>query len=204
MSRLEDLKRHLVRGRVYRRADLAQWSKSVDRHLDELLAAGILKKLSHGLYYYPKKSVFGEAPPDERELVKSFLKDERFLLTSPNAYNALGVGTTQLYNTRVVYNHKRHGDFRLGNRTFRFQVKPHFPSQPTTEFLLVDLVNNLDELAEDKEAILSNVLAKAVDFNPVKLRQSVRDYGNAKTRKLLMPVLKDATSTASNGRRLSA
>lgn len=204
MSRLEELKKHLVRGRVYRRADLAQWSKSVDRHLDELLVDGTLRKLSHGLYYYPKKSVFGEAPPDERELVKSFLKDERFLLTSPNAYNALGVGTTQLYNTRVVYNHKRHGDFRLGNRTFRFQVKPHFPSQPTTEFLLVDLVNNLDELAEDKEAILNNVLAKAVDFNPVKLRQSVRNYGNAKTRKLLMPVLKDATSTASHAPRLSA
>jgi hypothetical protein len=37
----------------------------------------------------------------------------RFLLTSPNAYNTLGVGTTQLYDKTVVYNHKRHGHFML-------------------------------------------------------------------------------------------
>lgn len=59
----------------------------------------------------------------------AFLKDDRFLLTSPNAYNALGLGTTQLYNRRVVYNHKRHGKFVRGGRTYDFRVKPHFPRQ---------------------------------------------------------------------------
>lgn len=32
MTRLEQLKKRLKPGHVYRRADLAQWSKSVDRH----------------------------------------------------------------------------------------------------------------------------------------------------------------------------
>ncbi len=36
------------------------------------------------------------------------------LLASPNAYNSLGVGTTQLYDKTVVYNHKRHGEFHAG------------------------------------------------------------------------------------------
>lgn len=200
MSRLEDLKKHLVRGRVYRRANLAQWSKSVDRHLDELVADGTLKKLSHGLYYYPKKTIFGEAPPDEVELVKSFLKDAHFLLTSPNSYNSLGVGTTQLYNTRVVYNHKRHGDFKFGNRVFRFQQKQRFPQKPTTEFLLVDLVNNQDELAEDKVAIMNNMLLKALELDSRKLRKSVADYGNVKTKKLLMPVLNSTAGNRTNAR----
>ena len=203
MSKLEDLKQHLVRGRVYRRAELAQWSTSVDRHLDELVADGSLRRLSHGLYYHPKKSPFGEAPPDEAELVKSFLKDDRFLLTSPNVYNTLGVGTTQLYNTRVVYNHKRHGDFKLGNRVFRFQVKPHFPARPTPEFLLVDLVNNLEHLAEDKDAVLKNVLLKAESLDAAKLRKSIATYGSAKTRRLLLPLLKNTMSTA-HARRLPA
>lgn len=203
MRKLEDFKQHLVKGRVYRRAELAQWSSSVDRHLDKLVTDGTLRKLSHGLYHYPQISPFGETPPDEAELVKSFLKDDRFLLTSPNAYNTLGVGTTQLYNTRVVYNHKRHGDFKLGNRVFRFQVKPHFPAQPTTEFLLVDLVNNLERLAEDKEAVLHNVFRKAESLDAVKLRKSVAAYGSAKTKRLLMPLLKNTTSTA-HALRLSA
>jgi hypothetical protein len=76
--------------------------------------------------------------------VAGFLKDHRFLLASPNAYNALGVGTTQLYDKTVVYNHKRHGQFSLGGRTFDFRQKPSLPKKLTREFLLVDLANNLD------------------------------------------------------------
>lgn len=69
-------------------------------------------------------------------------------MVSPNAYNSLGVGTTQLYDKTVVYNHKRHGTFSLGGRNFEFRMKPTFPKALSKEFLLVDLVNNLDRLAE--------------------------------------------------------
>src|SRR6202012_772837 len=111
--------------------ELAQWSTAIDRHLKTLLAEGVLEKLSQGLYSVPKKTVFGAAPPDEELLVRRFLKDDDFLLTSPNAYNSLGVGTTQLYNKRIVYNHKRHGEYILGNKNFTFLKKPHFPKQVT-------------------------------------------------------------------------
>ena len=174
---------------MYRRADLTKWSRSVDRHLEELLKDGTLQKLSQGVYYFPKESVFGKTPPSEEELVKTFLKDNRFLLTSPNAYNSLGVGTTQLYNKRTVYNHKRHGVFKLGNRSFDFQVKPHFPTKLSQEFLLVDLINNLDKVAEDKQMVLNNVLSRAATMDKRKLKKSVAEYGGAKARKLLAPVM---------------
>ena len=188
MNKLAELKKHLKRGNVYRRTDLAKWSKSVDRHLHLLLEDGTLKKLSQGVYYFPKETTFGQTPPDEEVLVRSFLKDDRFLLTSPNAYNSLGVGTTQLYNKRVVYNHKRHGEFKLGNRNFDFQIKHHFPTKLTQEFLLVDLVNNLKKLAEDQGEVMKNVLSKANAMDEKKLKQSVSVYGNAKTKKLLAPL----------------
>jgi len=189
MSRLDELKKHLKRGKVYRRAELSQWSASVDRHLEGLLAEGTLQKLSQGVYYYPKATPFGTPPPEEEELVRSFLKDDRFLLTSPNAYNSLGVGTTQLYNTRTVYNHKRHGEFELGNRKFDFRVKPHFPQKVTPEFLLVDLVNNLGTLAEDKQQVLKNVVAKVGLMDNSKLVQAVKNYGNAGAKKILLPLM---------------
>jgi hypothetical protein len=56
--------------------------------------------------------------------------------------------TTQLYDKTVVYNRKRHGDFSFGGRKFAFRVKPAFPKSLTKEFLLGDLVNNVDQLAE--------------------------------------------------------
>ncbi len=184
MSQLHLLKRHLKQGQVYRRTELANWSKSVDRHLDELVQEGTLQKLSQGLYYFPKESVFGKTPPDENVLVQSFLKDHRFLLTSPNAYNSLGVGTTQLYNIRTVYNHKRHGEFKLGNKPFHFRIKPHFPKKITDDFLLVDLVNNLEELAEDKVVVLKKVSAKFLQMDRKKIEHSVAEYGSVKTKKL--------------------
>jgi hypothetical protein len=89
-STLEQLRRHLRPGRVYRREDLLPWSHSVDRHLKELTVDGTLQKLRTGLYYSPRKFEFGEAPADEHALVKAFLKTDRFVVTSPNAYNQLG------------------------------------------------------------------------------------------------------------------
>lgn len=196
MAQLERFKRHLKQGEVYRRTDLTKWSKSVDRHLDELKRDGTLQKLSQGLYYYPKESVFGKTPPEERELVSSFLKDDRFLLTSPNDYNNLGVGTTQLYNTRTVYNHKRHGQYKLGNKTFDFRVKPHFPKKVTEEFLLVDLVNNLATLAEDPGQVLKNVSSKVQAMDSKKLLKSVAEYGNVKTKKLFGQLLSQPQNQA--------
>lgn len=189
MTKLNELKQRLKRGKVYRRDELTKWSKSVDRHLDLLLKDGTLQKLSQGLYYFPKESVFGMTPPEEEMLVRSFLKDDRFLLTSPNSYNSLGVGTTQLYNKRTVYNHKRTGEFKLGNQKFSFHVKPHFPKKLTQEFLLVDLVNNLGKLAEDQEAILKNVFSKIQTMDTKKLTHSVLEYGNAKAKKMLLPLI---------------
>ena len=39
----------LQAGRVYRREDLARLSNAVDRHLNELVSTGMLKKLAQGL-----------------------------------------------------------------------------------------------------------------------------------------------------------
>ena len=189
MNKLLELKKHLKRGKVYRRADLSMWSTSVDRHLDELVKEGTLQKLSQGLYYFPNLSVFGETPPDEEVLVRSFLKDNRFLVTSLNAYNALGVGTTQLYNQKIVYNHKRHGDFNLGGKTFSFRVKPHFQNKVTQEFLLVDLLNNIDQLAEDSKEVVSKVQSKAKTMDTKKLKKTLQEYGSMKSKKILEPFL---------------
>ena len=49
-------------GHVYRREDLARLSNAVDRHLQQLLEEGRLKKVSGGVYMAPRKTRFGAAP----------------------------------------------------------------------------------------------------------------------------------------------
>ena len=173
----------LQAGRVYRREDLARLSNAVDRHMQELVSNGTLKKLAPGLYYAPKQSYFGPLPPTDEQVVKGFLRDKDFLVFSPSSYNTVGLGTTQLYNSTLVYNHKRHGVFRLGNRLFDFRVKPRFPKKLSREFLYVDLLNNLGDLAEDRDAVLSQARNKLLSFNPSRLQEALDSYGNMATRK---------------------
>lgn len=193
MSKVEELKQHMQPGQVYRRAQLAQWSNAVDRHIKKLLDDGTLVKLKGGLYHYPKKTTFGAVPAEDEALVRAFLKDDRFLITSPNIYNALGVGTTQLYNEAVVYNHKRHGHYKLGNRMFDFRVKLDLPEALSKEFLLVDLVNNLDRLAEDTALVKDRVRSKAYSFDLEVLGRAVRYYGKVSTKKFFADVLPEST-----------
>lgn len=175
----------LKAGRVYRREDLARLSNAVDRHLRELVSKGKLMKLAQGLYHAPKQSNFGLLPPGDDQVVRGFLRDKEFLVFSPSAYNAVGLGTTQLYNKTLVYNHKRHGVFRLGNRQFDFRVKPRFPKRLSPEFLYVDLLNNLEELAEDRDEVLRQARSKLASFNVNRLQEAVERYGNMATRKRL-------------------
>jgi hypothetical protein len=189
MAKLDELKKHLRPGKVYRRQDLAKWSKAVDRDLQRLVEEGTLTKLAGGVYARLKNTVFGKAPAEDSALVKAFLKDSEFLLASPNAYNGLGVGTTQLYNQTVVYNHKRHGAFSLGGRTYDFRVRPRFPRSLSKEFLLVDLVNNLDQLAENKEEVLKRVKDRSATYDAKKLRQAALKYGKERTKKFFAKTL---------------
>ncbi len=183
MTKLQALKKHLRPGQVYRREDLARWSTAVDRHLKQLVQEGALAKLAGGLYACPKQTAFGRAPAEDAKLVQAFLKDDDFLMASPNAYNRLGVGTTQLYDKTVVYNRKRHGTFSMGGRTFDFRVKPSFPKKLSKEFLLVDLVNNLDRLAEEQGQVLMRVKEQVGSYDPSKLGRAARNYGKVGTKK---------------------
>jgi len=196
-SKATPLARHLRAGKGYRREDLVAYSTSVDRELQQMVAAGRLAKAAQGLYYAPRKSVFGDAPPAEDELLAAFLKDKNFLSFNPSVYNSLRLGMTQLYNKTIVYNHKRHGKFRLGNREFDFRVKHRFPlpNQVSSEYLLVDMLNNFDELAEDKDHVFAIARRKLPQFDVKKLQKSLQDYGSAATRRLMKRWLNELDDT---------
>lgn len=190
------LRQHIKQGEVYRRSDLEYYSTAIDRHLAQLTKDGTLIKLHQGLYYAPKQSKFGAVPPDDRQVVERFLKDEDFLLVSPNSFNSLGLGLTQLYNTTWVYNHKRKGEFKLNGKTFAFKLKSSFPKYISREYLLVDLLNNLDNLAEDQTQALVKLPNNVRSFNTDALMKATQQYGTGKTKRILKSILRNALQYA--------
>ncbi len=196
---LQRLKSTLVPGHVYRRSDLASFTSNIDRHLLQLVEKGHLKKLLQGMYLAPKNTAFGEAPPDTKSLLQSFLKDDHFVVYGPSQFNMLGLGTTQLYNRLIVFNRKRVGEFNLGGIIYTFHRWREAPKQLTPEFLIVELLNRLNELAEDREQIVKNLSFKLKEFNRKKLLYAATHYGTLSTQKKLEGLIKSA-ETAENDR----
>jgi hypothetical protein len=191
MSRkADDLKSHLRPGDVYRRQDLKKWSKNIDRELAQLVEARVLVKVHHGIYECPQNSRYGLLPPSPEKVVRTFLRGDDFLLTSPNDYNNLGfAGTTQLYNYQIEYNHRRHGRFQLGGQFYEFRKRGSFPKKVTLEFILVELINNLNHLAEDPTVIYSNVPAKLPELSSKRLRSAVKRFARVSTHKFWVSFL---------------
>jgi hypothetical protein len=175
----------MVQGRVYRRQELAQFSAAIDRDLKALLRAGLVMKLAAGMYYRPRRNAFGIAPPQDRDLVRAFLKTDDFLLTSYSSFNQLGLGLTQVYSNYVVYNHKRFGTFTLGGKRFDFRMVPAYPNKLSPEFLLVDLLNNLENLPDDTSQVLKNLPSHLARLDREKMGLHLRRYGSAAARRIL-------------------
>ncbi len=180
---LDRLRNHLKPGQVYRRRDLTDLSTNLDRHLKKLVEEGSLRKLQRGLYLCPESSSFGEAPAEEDELLKKFLRSDKFLAYSPNTFNSLGLGTTQLYNTRTVLNQKRHGSFLLNGRRYFFHRKLNVPKKLTKEVLLVEMLNNLKKLAEDPDELLDNVQSQLSSYDRKSLMTAAAKFGTCSTQK---------------------
>lgn len=183
---------HLEAGHVYRREMLLPYSKALDRELRAQEQSGILERIGAGLYYCPQKSRFGILPPDDNTMVSAFLKGDPYLLFSWNNYNSLGLGLSQLYNKMIVYNRKRHELITLGGKIFDFRRPTKgFPLTLTKEFLLIDLMNNLDALAEEPNRIKNNLKVKIANFDCEKLVNLLRQYGKVGTRKFLEGLMRE-------------
>ena len=194
MLSLEKLKRHFRVGQVYRRADLVGLSTNLDRHLRRLVDDGVVKKLRGGIYYKPKKSVFGDVPPEEQKVLASFLKSDDFLVMSLNSYNALRLGTTQLYNERLVYNHKRNGRMQINGQNYFFLETRRFPKKVSEAFLLVDLINNINMLAEDIEKLKQRVAQRASALGIKKIHRTAKRYGKPATQRFFERVMSESES----------
>lgn len=169
-------------GRVYRTRDLAPWSKNTPRLARRLEREGTLVRLRNGLFLHPRTGRFGPVPPTDVELLRRFLDHTPFVVTGPDRWNALGLGTTAAFAYPRVYNRKRSGMFTLGGRVFDLH-KVAFPEHPPKEWYVVDLLENAERGGASRSE-LERALAKALRrraFDPRRLRKMAEEFGLKRT-----------------------
>lgn len=165
-------------GKVYRTAQLAAWSANPTRLAARLQKEGKLQKLSHGLFYAPVSSRFGVVPPSDEALLDAFLEGTPWLVTGPPKWNALGLGSTQMFAAPLVYNTTRSGETQVGSRTFLLR-RVRFPVHAPPEWFVVDLLNNAKSVGltpSDLEPRLRAALEQE-RFSPAKLVQMASQFG---------------------------
>ncbi len=94
ISNIEKGKTFTYKDLTIKREEYSATSKTIER----LIKREIIKRISTGLFYKPKKTVFGELLPDNEEILKSYLfKGGKRIayITGTFLYNKLGL-TTQI------------------------------------------------------------------------------------------------------------
>ena len=178
-------------GRVYRTHELLAFTANPSRWAKRLVEQGVLKQPYHGLYYVPVPSNFGPVGPRPEELLRAYFDGEPFLITGPYFWNALGLGTTQMFAVSLVYNHKITGIVRVGGSRYWFR-RVRFPSPPPIEWFIVDLLHNERHMGEDTSG-LDGLLARALRdgrFDASRLREMAEEYAHPAERERILAAIR--------------
>jgi len=169
-------------GRAYRTRELRRWSANPTRLARRLVRDGRLREATHGLFYAPIESRFGQAPARDAELLRAFLDDSRFVITGPPRWNALGLGSTAMFAATLAYNTQRTGDFTFDGRRFLLR-RVLFPEDPPPEWFVIDLLQH-HEMAGASLAGLEDRLAATLRegrWDADRLREMADAYGTKAT-----------------------
>ena len=186
-------KPNLEPGKAYRTRELRCWSANPSRLARRLVREGRLREAGHGLFYAPVESRFGPAPARDEEILRVFLDEDRFVITGPPRWNALGLGSTAMFATTLVYNTRRTGEFTFDGRRFLLR-RVLFPESPSPEWFVVDLLQH-HEMAGASLAELEQRLTSTLHdgrWNAKRLRDMADEYGTKATLALVERCLAEA------------
>lgn len=141
--------------------------QSAAKSIERLIKKGVIKRISPGLFYKPKKSVFGELFPKDEEILKPYLfKNGKRIayITGTYLYNKLGL-TTQI--PQIIKIASREKEIKV-NKT-NLKIKPAKSYVDVTnknyQYLeILDVLKNYNKILnlniENGITILSEILDK--------------------------------------------
>lgn len=182
-------------GRVYRTQDLARYGTNAPRIAKRLVAEGYLRPVARGLFVRPEVSKFGKVPPTREELMRGYLKGGRFIFSGPELWNALGLGSTALFASELVYNESRTGKVELGGRSFILR-RVAFPETPTPEYFAIDLLKNHRKAGASLTGLLAELgrAASTGKLSKTELRKQAKRYGTRSTQRMVEEALEVASA----------
>ena len=170
--------------------------QTVAIELSRLYKKGIIKKVSKGKFYKPKKRIFGEIEPSSDEKISSYIgtSDDIAYETGLNSYRQLGL-TTQVAKSTTIATNKSYKKVELDNIKIKFV--PKRVDVPKDDILLVQILDAIkdikkipDNTPEKAFGYLKEIIKKLSKEQQIKMAQYAVKY-TPRTRALVGAVLKE-------------
>ena len=136
--------------------------------IERLIKKGLINRASTGVFYKPKKTVFGNLKPMEEELLKPYLFDNGkriAYITGTSLYNRMGLTTQVPKNIRVASRSKR-----IVTKVGSIQVKPvkSYLDVTNENYYLMELLDVLKDFKTipdtEKTQVIKFMLQKIKDL----------------------------------------
>lgn len=154
--------------------ELGAAAKAIER----LIAKGVIKRVSTGVFYKPKKTVFGELKPNEEEILKPYLFDKGkriAYITGTSLYNRMGL-TTQIPQTIKISSRIKRITVANENVTAT-PVKSYVDVTDSNYYLLglLDALKDFKQIPDlDKNSAIKILSKKLKELNPTQTKLLVK------------------------------
>ncbi|MGK4199405.1 type IV toxin-antitoxin system AbiEi family antitoxin domain-containing protein [Fusobacterium sp. HC1336] len=134
-----------------RELDTTSSKYSTFKVLERMVKKGELKRAEKGLYYIPKKSIFGELPLTIKDFIQKYLYlgDKRIgYITGINLFNRYGL-TTQLSNSIEIATNTRKNPREFDGIKIKFIQNKALITEENIKYLeILDILKNLKNIPD--------------------------------------------------------
>lgn len=138
--------------------------------IERLISKEIIKRISTGVFYKPKKTVFGELKPNEDELLKPYLfeKGKRIAyITGTSLYNRMGLTTQIPKSIKIASRIKR---ITVSNGNIKATPVKSYVDVTGDNFYLLEFLDALKDFNKipnlDKTSAIKILSKKLKEFKP--------------------------------------
>lgn len=146
--------------------------------IERLIAKGVIKRVSTGVFYKPKKTVFGELKPNEEEILKPYLfeKGKRIAyITGTSLYNRLGLTTQIPKSIKIASRDKR---ITVSNGNVKANPVKSYVDVTDKNFYLLELLDALKDFKKipdlDKNSVIKILSKKLKELNPTETKLLIK------------------------------
>lgn len=146
--------------------------------IERLIAKGVIKRVSTGVFYKPKETVFGELKPNEEEILKPYLfeKGKRIAyITGTSLYNRMGLTTQIPKSIKIASRDKR---ITVSNGNVKASPVKSYVDVTDKNFYLLELLDVLKDFKKipdlDKSSAIKILSKNLEELNPTETKLLIK------------------------------